>query len=191
MEPDEIRAEIERRKKRARDLNLRETLWDLYYRRFSRYPKLLEEDPPIVYPEVKETFSLSVLPSTQLFPKGILVQFRMGPKAYQILYKEAPGQHREQWGSSRGLPEETITPATLALTVDGEQVLNFKVRRSVRDEEWGPVFSDGIGEITTFIDGAWTVELTELLQKIKLHEKAIWEQRQVPKLKEQMKQFGL
>ncbi len=191
MEPDEIRAEIERRKKRARDLNLRETLWDLYYLRFSRYPKLLEEDPAIVYPDVKETFDMSVLPSTQLFPKGILVQFRMEPTAYQVFYREGPGQHRENWGSSRGIPEVTITPATLALTVDGEQVLHFEVRRSVRDEEWGPVFCDSMGEITRFIDGPWTVELTELLRKIKLHEKAIWEQRQIPKLKEQMKQFGL
>ena len=37
MEPDEVQAEIEQRKKRAEDLRIREVLWCLYDSHFMRY----------------------------------------------------------------------------------------------------------------------------------------------------------
>lgn len=59
MEPDEIRAEIYRRKKRAEDLKLREILWSLYYRHLMRYEELVNNDPQMLFPEVKERLDIS------------------------------------------------------------------------------------------------------------------------------------
>jgi len=181
VNPDEIRAEIELRKKRATDLKLRETVWQLYDYHLRRYEELLLKDPPMVYAEVKETLTIS----------GTSIQFRTGTTEYQLFYEERRAEESQRLGVGRAIEEEKITPAKLALAVDGLPVFEFKIRRSTRYLVDGPVWDDSMGEITRFIEGAWTVELVELLQKIKSHEKAIWNQRQLPALKQQMRRFGL
>src|ERR1035437_2719638 len=130
MEPDEVRAQIEQRKQGAKDLSIREVLWSLYYGILSRYPELMEKDPPLVYPGVKETFEMSVLPSTQQFPKGILDRFRLGPAVYHVLYREGPEEVRS-W-SGRDFSRYCVTHASIVLKVDGEEVFDFNIRRSVR-----------------------------------------------------------
>jgi hypothetical protein len=94
-------------------------------------------------------------------------------------------------GVDRALPEEKIVPATLALRVDGQRVFKFRISRSTRYERDGPIWDDRLGEITRFIEGPWILELTDLLQKIKAHEKDVWNQRQAPKLEAEKKRFGL
>jgi hypothetical protein len=54
MEPEEILAEVTRRKKRAEELGIREALWSLY-RRLSNYKTWLSKKPEWVYPEVRRT----------------------------------------------------------------------------------------------------------------------------------------
>jgi len=181
MNADEIRAEIERRKKRASDLKLREVLWNLYDGHLSRYREWLLKDPTLVHPEVKEALEIS----------DGSINFKMGTAAYRISYKEGQPEGNEPWWSDRDFEEETITPATLSLAVDGEPVFEFNIRRSTRALRSGPVWEDTMGEISRFTEGGWTVELAVLLQKVRFHEKTIRDQRELPALQQRMKQFGL
>jgi hypothetical protein len=58
-----------------------------------------------------------------------------------------------------------------------------------------PVFDETMGEITSFVEGPWVNVIPELLGKIRLHEKAVWDRRNAPKiqqrLEEDKKRFGL
>jgi hypothetical protein len=187
MEPDEIRAEIQRRKKRATDLKLREILWSLYNSHFRRYTEQLKKDSELVYPEIQETLEIS----------NTHIQFCIGETTYRLVYKEGPQERESDWVPRRRgiLDETTITPATLALQVDGARVFDFKIQKSVSYTPEMPIFDETMGEITSFIEGPWVTDVAELLQKIRLHEKAVWDKRQAPKLqqklREDMKRFGL
>ena len=91
MEPDEIRAEIERRRRRAKDLKLRETVWALYYWHFRRYEEAMTKDPQFIYPEVvKGTLKFS----------GTNIEFTIGTTVYQfvsLLSKLAGVELRKWW----------------------------------------------------------------------------------------------
>jgi hypothetical protein len=189
MGPDEIRAEIERRKQRAKDIGIREMLWRLYYGCLDQYPNLIENGSPMAYPGIKDTFSMSVLPSTRLFPSSSLFEFKIGMTPYQIQYREGPEEVRDWHGG--GFSRCSVTHSSIVLRVDGEEVLDFSIRRSVRDEEWGPVFDNSMGDITRFIEGPWFQELTDLVMKIRAHEKSVRDQRNAPKLGEMKKRFGI
>lgn len=186
MEPDEIRAEIQRRRQRATDLKLRETLWSLYYWYFGSYAERLKKDPELVYPEIRETLDIS----------DSHFKFRVGETAYRLVYKEGPPQH-ENWGSRRRgtFERTTVTDARLALEVDGKPVFDFQIRKSVTATPDMPIFNESMGEITGFIEGPWITGIAELLQKIQSYEKAVRDKRQAPKqaqkLREDMKRFGL
>ena len=185
MEPDEIRSEIERRKKRAMDLKLRETLWSIYYSHLSRYAEQLKEDPEWLYPEVREILAIS----------DSDIQFRVEETTYRLIYKEGPKETESDWGSRRRglLDEMTITPATLTLEVDGGRVFEFNIQKTDFNTSIWP--RHDMGEITSFIEGPWVIGVVDLLQKIRMHEKAVREKRQAPerqqKLREDMKRFGL
>jgi len=187
MEPDEIHAEIERRRKRAIDLKLRETLWTLYYYYLSRYAEELKKDPGMVYPEIRETLAVS----------DAHIQFCVGETMYSVIYKEGPVQRESDWGSRRRdiYDETTTTPVTLALRADEKCVFDFKMKRTVRYTPDMPLFSEIMGDVTSFIEGPWVTDVAELLQKIKAHEKGVRDKRQAPKLeqklREDMKRFGL
>lgn len=189
MGDDEIRAEIEQRKQRAKDLKIRELLWSLYYGRFSRYPELIEKNQAEVYPEVRTTFRMSALPSTQIYPKSLQVHFDLASRAYELLYREGPEEARD-WPGDR-LSRFSVTPASLMLKVNGEPVFEFNIRRSVQDAEDGPIFDNRMGEITRFIEGSWVQELNLLLGNIRNHEKGVWDKRRAPKLAEERKRFGV
>ena len=181
MEPDEIRDEIQRRKKRAVDLKLRETLWALYNSHLRWYPENLTKDPEMVYPEIRETL--------QFF--GPKIQFRVGEVRYGVVYKE---------GVTEGQPNSNFegmskTAVKLALEVDEERVFEFDMKKVVRYTPEMPFFSETMGEVTSFIEGAWVNDVTELLQNIKAHVRSVGGKRQAPriqqKLREDMKRFGL
>lgn len=184
MEPDEIRAEIERRKKRAIDLKLRETLWTLYKSHLRWYAEKLKKDPEMIYPEIRETLGIS---DTQF-------QFRVGGTAYKVLYNEGK-QETDSWGSRSRNDETTTTPITLTLHIDGHQVFDFKMKTTVECTRDMPIFHEYMGEVTAFIEGTWVTGLVELLQKIRQYEGLVREKRQAPgreqKLREDMKRFGL
>src|SRR5271157_6079525 len=187
MEPEEIRAEIERRRRRAIDLKLRETLWTLYYYYLGRYAEELKKDPEIVYPEIRETLEIS----------DAHIRFRVGESMYTVIYKEGPVQLESDWGSRRqGIYDETTTtPVTLALRADEKCVFDFKMKRTVRYTPDMPLFDEIMGDVTSFIEGPWVTDVAELLQKNQAHEKSVRDKRQAPKLqqklREDMKRFGL
>jgi len=183
MDADEIRAEIERRKKRATDLGLREILWSLYNSHLRWYAEWLQKDPELVCPEIREALEVT----------DAHVQFRVGDTTYRLVYKEGPPESNLGW-MPRGrdnLDETTVTPVTFFFKVDGHCVFSFQVRKSVTYGEYEPYFNEYLGEMTSFIEGPWITVVGEILQKVTLHEKAVRDKRQLPSLREEMKRFGL
>ena len=73
----------------------------------------------------------------------------------------------------------------------------FKFERSRRTESHydAPVFTEQMGEITRFIEGAWVTELSDLLVKIEDHQKSVLDKREAPKkaqeLEELKRRFGI
>jgi hypothetical protein len=185
MEPDEIRAEIERRRKRAIDLKLRETLWTLYYWHLRSYAENLKKDPEMIYPEVRETLEIS----------DAHIQFHVHEITYTVMFKEGPVECESRWRGRSIYDETRTTPVTLALKIDEKRVFDFEVKKTVTDTPDGPLFDEFMGNVTSFIEGPWVTDVAELLQKIKAHEKNVRDKRQAPelqkKLREDMKRFGL
>ena len=180
MEPDEVRAEIERRKKRAMDLKIREALWSLYHSHLSHYEALIHEDPELLCPEVSESIKIS--------DKSI--EFSLRQSIYRIVYTEGPKVRHETLGRGE-LLGESIVPAMLDLSVDDQRVFKFEIKRSTRFLEDGPVWNDDMGDITWFIEGPWVQDLPELLKRISAHEKCVRDRRSIPKLEALKKRFGL
>jgi len=180
MEPDVIRAEIERRKKRAMDLRIREVLWSLYHSHLSHYEAFVHEDPELLCPDVRESIKIS----------DKCVEFPLRQSVYRIVYTEGPKVRHETVGRGE-LLGESIVPAILDLSVDDQRVFKFEIRRSTRYLEDGPVWNDDMGDISWFIEGPWVQELPELLKRISAHEKSVRDRRSIPKLEAMKKRFGL
>lgn len=115
MDDAEIRAEIERRRKKAVDLKLRETLWSLYAARFQYIDKNLEENPGEILPAVRESLTRF----------GNTSEFRFGDANYRLTCVE---RHRERYG--RGFNEIEKTDLTISLGIEGECVFEFEMTKS-------------------------------------------------------------
>src|SRR5450631_361894 len=87
MEPDEIRAEIERRKQRAKDLKLRESVWSLYISQFKYIDERLRKDPEAILAEVRESLKRS----------NNTYDFRFKGVEYRLVYKEDK-KESDRWG---------------------------------------------------------------------------------------------
>lgn len=111
MEPDEIRAEIERRRKRAGDLRLRELLWSFYRSHLQDLAERLEKDPELVYPEMKE---IKIANNDW--------QFRIGETSYRLVYEEEEATEESGWGGRGRRDETTTTPMKFMLDVDAKSV---------------------------------------------------------------------
>ena len=59
MDEAVIRAEIERRRKRAIDLKLRETVWSIYSSQFQYMDDYLKKEPNSILPEVRNSLRRS------------------------------------------------------------------------------------------------------------------------------------
>ena len=57
MGPEEIRQEIERRRQRARDLKLRELVWDLFHTNLQYHSSNLDKE--IIFPAIRETLMVA------------------------------------------------------------------------------------------------------------------------------------
>jgi len=186
MEPDEIRVEIERRRKRAIDLKLRETLWTLYYWHLRSYAENLKKDPEMIYPEIREALEIS----------DAHIQFHLGESTYTVIYKEGPVECESDWHRHGNYDDERrTTPVTLVLKIDEKRVFEFEVKKTVTDTRDGPLFDESMGNVASFIEGPWVKDVAELLQKMNAHKKSVRDKRQAPKLQEKlredMKRFGL
>jgi hypothetical protein len=156
MEPEEIRTEIERRKNRARDLRLRENLWELYYHGLHSYVKEMKTDPELILPEIRESLEAS----EEQFA------FQLCGAKYVLDYKKGK-EETDNWGSRSD--ETTVTPVTITLSVNGERVFRFKMERSVTYGRDMPYFNETMGEIEGFIEGSWMDEISGLKQRISTH----------------------
>ena len=184
MTDEEIRKEIAERKKCARDLGLRELLWELYYYGLSQYPKYLAEDPAMILPEVKDSF---------LAEDGHF-KFLFAGARYEIAYREGK-RESDSWRSRNWEDEIETTPITLTLRVDDECVFQFEMKRTVQYTREMPLFNEYMGEVCAYIPGPWVTSAAELKRKIDDHKKNVREKRNAPEraqqLKEEMKRVGV
>ena len=179
MTPEEIRAEVERRKERARDLKIRETLWDLE-KSFRSYRHWLRDDPQfakrIVYPGIELSENEARFPLEQ--------------SASKLAYRKG-GVSSEDYGGT----ECTTTRGTLTLKLNDVSVFEFEVVETVEYFRDSPGFSERVGQITRFIEGPWITEITEFVQKVNAHAQAAWKERNAPReaqeAEELRKRFGL
>ena len=184
MTDDEIRKEIAERKKHARDLKLRELLWDLYYYGVSKYPEYQSKDPEMILPEIKDSFSA----------ENNHFKFHCDGAKYEIVYKEGK-METDSWGSRNGEDEIETTPVTLTLNIDDACVFQFEMTRTVQYTREMPLFNEQMGDVVAYIPGPWVTSLAEVKRKIDEHKKSVRAKRNAPKraqqLKEEMKRFGL
>lgn len=180
MEPEEIKAEIARRKQMVKDLRLRETVWSLYSSQFKYIDDKFREDPELILPEVRDTFKLS----------NNANDFRFNGSDYRLVYTEGK-KESDRWGGDKTV----TTQATVMLKMNGELVFEFDLRTSVTYAPEAPIFDESMGEIKAFIDGPWVTDVPELLQRMRSHSQGVWKIRNAPKeaekLKQEMKKFGL
>jgi hypothetical protein len=184
MNEDEIRKEIEERKKLAKDLKLRELLWSLYYYGLSMYLGYQNKDPELILPEIEDSLSIEDNHFCFLF----------GDSKYEIIYAEGK-KEKDSWGSRRWEDEIETTPVTITLKIDDRCVFRFDMKRTVQNTREMPLFDERMGEVTAYLPGPWLAAVVDLQQKIDQHKKSMYEKRQAPKraqqLREDMKSFGL
>lgn len=181
MELDEIRAEIERRKKRAADLKIRETMWSLCHFALKNCVDNMKADPEMVVPEIRD--SLRML--------GKNYSLKMDDAQYLFSYSEGKSES-ERLG--RGY-DECTTPYQMALEIDGRLVFEFEMTETVTHTPDMPLFHESMGNISAFIEGQWIDRIRELLAHIRSHAERLTRERNAPrleqKLREDMKKFGL
>ena len=181
MEPDEIRAEVQRRKKRAEDLGIREVVRGLIKHR-DQYRAWLRDDPQfaarVLYPDV--------------ILSGDEVRFSIGPTTFQLKHREEPvSRDYDDRGDSRW----ERSRETLKLRVNDQKVFEFNIEKDTEWTQFGPIYHEHFGEITRFIEGPWVVEVTELFLKAKAQSDSAWKERNAPReakdIEDLKKRFGL
>jgi len=180
MNPEEIRAEIERRKGLARDMKLSQKVWLLYNSNFQYIDDRLAKDPELILPEVRQS----------LIRSGDSFEFTFKGTPYQLQCRKGRDE-RDRFGQDRS----TTTPMSFALEVDGNLVYEFDMRRTVTYGPDSPDFYETFGSISAFIEGPWTADIDELQGAMRGHSQQVYKQRNAPKvaaqLQQDMKKFGL
>jgi hypothetical protein len=179
MTPEEIRAEVERRRQRARDLKIRETLWDLE-KTFRGHRIWLRDDlqfgKRLVYPGIE-------LASDE-------ARFPLGQEPSKLTYRKGKVESEEY-----GDVESTTTHGTITLKLNDDSVFEFEVAETIEYLPDSPGFSERLGEITGFIEGPWVTEIAEFVQKVDAHAKSAWKERNAPReareAEDLRKRFGL
>ena len=140
MKPDEIWAEIERRRERARDLKLREELWLLYSSVLRGYAHAMANDPELIYPPISESLSIA---------RGVY-QLIVDDIAYKVIYREGKKEKNARIARLTGIKTIT-TPITLTLHVDNKLVFEFKMENSVTGAPEMPVFREDLEPVINFM----------------------------------------
>ena len=140
MDDAEIRAEIERRRKRAVDLRLRETLWNLYSSQFRYIDDHLKKEPDFILTEIKE--SLKRLGNTS--------EFSFMGFHYSLCCVEGQVE-----SDGRGLNSTDTTPMTITLAWEGNRVFEFKMTQSITYTREMPLFHESMGTVKAFTEGPW------------------------------------
>jgi len=180
VNPEEIRAEIERRKQIARDMKLREEVWSLYSSNFQYIDDRLKKEPELLLPEVRES----------LVRTNESNEFRFKGQTYTLLCRQGKVE-KERYDRD----DSETTPLAFSLKVNGQLVFEFDMRKTVTYGRDMPYFNESFGNISAFIEGPWTADIDELDKAMSIHRQQIYKQRNAPKeaarLKQDMKKFGL
>jgi hypothetical protein len=180
MDEAEIRAEIERRRKRAIDLKLRETVWSIYSSQFQYMDDYLKKEPDSILPEVKSSLRRS----------DGLSEFDFAGLHFGL--RCAPGKIERD---GRGFDSTERTEMTLSLSVNGKSVLEFEMHKSVTYGEDMPYFSEYMGRVKAFIEGPWVDQVGELLKSMRAYKQEYLKRKNAPReaqrLRQDMKSFGL
>jgi hypothetical protein len=182
QDQEEIRNEIERRRQRAKDLKLRELVWDLFHSNLQCPSSSLDKE--IVFPAIRETL---VVADHHYF-------FEVGDRRYELVYRVGREQ-KERCGTREREDEVVTTPIEFSLMVDEKPVFAFEMRRAVQYSREMPIFSEYMGEVTAFIGGPWVSDFIALVALVNRHKRAVWDRNakvgREERLKEEMKRFGL
>lgn len=181
MTPEEVRAEVERRKKRVKDLKIREILWGLR-QSFDHMGYWLEKDPAFA--------ARLIFPGVEL--SGNKTRFSIEQARFQLSYNE--GRVTSEDSGHRG-DETKSTEVTLTLKLNRETVFQFEVRKNVTYTHVEPIFSEHMGETVSFIEGPWVTEIADFAVNVDAHAKAAWKERDAPReakeAEDLKKRFGL
>ena len=156
MNPEEIRAEIEKRKKLARDLRLSQKIWSLYSSDFRYIDERLKKDPELILPEVLQS----------LVHSGDSYEFKFKDGSYHLHCRK--GKDERERGD-----DSTTTPMTFALKVNGDLVYEFDMRRTVTYGPDSPDFHESFGSISGFIEGPWMADIEELQAAMRTHKQQV------------------
>jgi len=179
MEPEEVFAEVKRRKQRASDLKIREILWDLE-KRFRGYSHWLRDDPQFA--------ALLIFPGVKLSENK--TGFVMAQTACQLAYNRGRVS-----SDDLGDTDSQTTYATITLIVNNESVFEFEVSETTVYGRFEPSFYDSVGEVIRFIEGPWVTEVADFVKNVHAHEQQAWKVRNAPRDAEKAadlkKRFGL
>jgi hypothetical protein len=151
LNPDELAKEIARRQQVARDLKLRELVWNLYGSHLQYHSRDTERERGLTHPILEQT--LTIEDNRYSFP--------VGNERYTIAYSE-----EKKETSGRGDDETITTPVQLSIEVGCRLVFEFKMTRSVTCAEDAPRFREDIGDVTAFIEGPWVREFSAFVQEV-------------------------
>lgn len=182
MDQEEIRREIERRRQRAKDLKLREHVWDLFHSNLQHFSSNFDQE--IIFPAIRETLAVT----------DRHYRFSVSERRYELVCK--PGrEQRERCGTRQWEDEVITTPIEFSLMVDGKAVFAFEMRRTVQYSREMPIFSEYMGDVTAFIGGPWVSDFIAMVAMVNQHKRAVWDRNATvgreERLKEEMKRFGL
>jgi hypothetical protein len=182
VDQEEIRREIERRRQRAKDLKLREHVWNLFHSNLQHYSSSIDKE--IIFPAIRETLSVA----------NNRYCFAVGEHRYELVCK--PGKEQKERCGSRQSEDEVITTAIeFSLFVDAKPVFGFEMRRTVQYSREMPIFSEYMGDVTAFIGGPWVSDFIAMVAMVNQHKRTVWDRNakigREERLKEEMKKFGL
>jgi hypothetical protein len=182
MEPDDLAKEIARRKQAAKDLKLRELVWKLYSSYLQNHSRNIAREPGSILPALKDTLTIN----------DNRYSFHIGDAVYEIIYT----QGKEQTDGSRRLEDQVSkTPMQLSLECGCKLVFEFKMTKTIRYGEDGPLFSEQLGEITAFIEGPWVTQFNAFVQKADQFRRQYSDERNAERLarkaQAERKRFGL
>ena len=190
MTPEDVRAEAARKIQHAKDLKIRESLWELkksfdHVRTYARQDSGLDSD----FLKQDPAFGAKLTyPGVELLEDG--ARFSLGHENYEIRYVKGRKPH-----DGYGKTDFETTDCVLTLKSNDRPVFEFKVRETVEYGHDMPIFDQRIGEIVRFIEGPWAAEITDFAKKVEEHIKCVWKERNAPResreIEDLRKRFGI
>lgn len=188
--PEDVRAEVARKIQRAKDLKLRETLWDLkksfdHVRTYTQRTHLLDKE----FLEADPSFGAKLTyPGVELLQDG--ARFLLGLSNCELRYKE-----EKRSDDSFGKIDFETSDCVLTLKSNEQSVFQFKVTETTEYGPDMPSFHNSLGEVVRFIEGPWTSEVTDFAEKVQEHIKVVWKERNAPReakeIEDLRRRFGI